>query len=482
MSAPGSYDVVIIGSGFAGLCMAARLKRAGMHNFVILERDSDYGGTWWANRYPGCAVDIPSHLYSFSFAQNARWTRRYARQEELLAYTRQVVRDFSLEPHIRVSTSLDGADFDEESHCWQLRTSAGPLTARCLVSGTGALNRPAIPALPGLDRFEGPMFHSARWDHGAALAGKRVAVIGTGASAIQFVPEIVGKVAKLDLYQRSAPWILPRPDRAITALEQRLLARSPLLQRLYRLLVYVHHESRALVYVYAPRMLRVAEVMARRHLHAQVADPALRAKLTPDYALGCKRVLLMNTYYPALTQPHVDVITDTIAEVRARSIVTSSGEERAVDAIIFGTGFDVEQAIAPADIRGRGGRRLFEAGKEAYKGCTVAGFPNFFLITGPNTGLGHNSMIYMIESGVNYVMDALVQMRARALVSVEVKEEAQRAYNRQLQARMAGTIWSSGCKSWYLDKNGRNFTLWPGFTFTYRRLTRRFDSASYIVK
>ena len=435
-----NYDVVVVGSGFAGLCMAVRLKRAGIDNFVILERSSDFGGTWWANRYPGCAVDIPSHLYSFSFAQHAGWSRRYARQEELLAYTRRVVQDFGLAPHVRVDTRLDGADYLEADSCWELRTSAGPMTAKCLISATGSLNRPAIPALPGLARFEGPMFHSAQWDHATQLRGKRVAVIGTGASAVQFVPEIVGKVARLDLFQRSAPWILPRPDRAISALEQRLLARSPLLQRVYRLLVYVHHESRALVYVHAPRLLKVAQWMARRHLHAQVSDPALRARLTPDYALGCKRVLLMNTYYPALAQPHVSVITDAITEVRARSVVTASGEEREVDAIIFGTGFDVEQATLPADIRGRGGKRLFAADKQAYKGCTVAGFPNFFLITGPNTGLGHNSMIYMIESGVNYVIDALALMRARGLASVEVRQSAQQAYNLDLQRRMKGTI------------------------------------------
>ncbi|QYF92450.1 NAD(P)/FAD-dependent oxidoreductase [Massilia sp. PAMC28688] len=476
----GQYDVVIVGSGFAGLCMGVRLKQAGIDNFVILERDAAFGGTWRANHYPGCAVDIPSHLYSFSFAQNAQWTRRYARREELLAYTRQVARDFDLERHIITGAALHSARYVEQDHGWRLETAAGAMNARCVVAATGSLNRPAIPPLPGLDSFAGTAFHSARWNHAADLRGKRVAVIGTGASAVQFIPEIVGQVARLDLYQRSAPWVLPRPDRAISALEQRLLARSPLLQRFYRLLVYLHHESRAAWYVHAPWMLKAAQSMARRHLHAQVRDPALRARLTPNYALGCKRVLLMNTYYPALAQAHVNVITDPIAQVRTHSIV-SGGRVRDVDVIIFGTGFDVEQAATPAQVQGRGGTLLSEGGKQAYKGCTVAGFPNFFLIAGPNTGLGHNSMIYMIESGAHYVLQALLHMRARGLQSVEVKEAAQRRYNQQLQQRLKGTVWSSGCRSWYLDKEGRNFTLWPGFTFTYRRLTRRFDADNYDV-
>lgn len=482
MAAPYQYDVVIIGSGFAGLCMAVRLKQAGIDNFVMLEKDTEYGGTWQANHYPGCAVDVPSHLYSFSFAQNAGWTRRFARQQELLAYTRSVVRDFGLVPHIRTGTALLGARFVEEGGYWEVRTSAGMLTAKCVVAGVGALNRPSIPALPGLAQFEGPAFHSAQWNHGLDLRGKRVAVVGTGASAIQFVPEIVGQVAQLDLYQRSAPWILPRPDRAITALEQRLLAKWPALQNLYRGLVYAHLEARAILYVHLPRFLKAAQWLAKRHLHAQVADPVLRAKLTPDYALGCKRVLLADSYYPALTRANAHVVTDPIVRVTPRGIVCASGEERAADVIIFGTGFDVEQALTAVDVRGRGGVRLFENGKEAYKGCAAAGFPNYFMITGPNTGLGHNSMIYMIESGVAYVLDAIRTIRARGLHSVEVTAQAQRSYNDDLQRRLKGTVWSSGCRSWYLDKDGRNYTLWPGFTFSYRRITRRFDSENYSIR
>lgn len=476
------YDVIIVGSGFAGLCMAVRLKQAGIDNFIILEREKAFGGTWQANSYPGCAVDVPSHLYSFSFAQNARWTRRFARQDELLAYTRAIVRDFGLAAHLRVDTALEGATFDEDGGIWQVRTSAGAFTSKCVVGATGSLNRPAIPKLAGLADFAGTVFHSSRWEHGVALRGKRVAVVGTGASAVQFVPEIVDQVARLDLYQRTAPWVLARPDRAIGKTEMRLLAAWPALQWLYRGLVYVHYESRALWYVHFPRVLGAAQMMARRHLHKQVANPALRAKLTPDYALGCKRVLLMNTYYPALTRANVDVITDPIAQVRAHSIVTASGAEREVDVIVFGTGFDVEHTLGAVQVRGRGGKLLFVDDKEGYKGCAVAGFPNYFTITGPNTGLGHNSMIYMIESGVNYVRDAISTILKEQLHSVDVKEDVQRAFNDKLQRRMKGTVWSSGCRSWYLDRDGRNFTLWPGFTFSYRRITRRFDIENYVVK
>lgn len=476
------FDVVIVGSGFAGLCMAVRLKQEGIDNFLILEQDREFGGTWWANSYPGCAVDVPSHLYSFSFSQNAGWTRRFARQEELLAYTRSVVRDFALAPHIRVATALEGAAFDEALGCWRLQTSGGQMRARCLVGAVGALNRPALPPLPGLGDFAGTVFHSSRWDHGYDLRGKRVAVIGTGASAIQFVPEIAGQVARLDLYQRSAPWILPRPDRAISGFEKWLQAKLPALQWLYRAMVYAQYESRALWYVYLPKVLRVAERQALRHLHAQVADPVLRKKLTPNYAFGCKRVLLMNTYYPALTRPNVDLITEPIARVKAHSIVTADGQEREVDAIVFGTGFDVEHAASAVALVGRGGKRLFEVNREAYKGCAVAGFPNYFMITGPNTGLGHNSMIYMIESGVRYVVGAVKDVLDLDLHSVEVKADVQAAFNADLRERMKGTVWSAGCSSWYLDQEGRNYVLWPGFTFTYRRLTRRFDIENYVVK
>ncbi len=480
------HHVVIIGSGFAGLCMGARLKRAGIDDFVILEQDIELGGTWRVNDYPGAACDVPSHLYSFSFAQSARWTRKFPSRDELWAYTRGVAERCGLIPHIRLATALAGADYDEAVGIWRIRTSQGAMTARFLVLGTGALGRPLIPEIPGLAGFRGTIFHSSRWDHGFDPRGKRVAVIGTGASAIQIVPEIAPQAARLDLYQRTPPWVMPRPDRAITPLEQFLLARVKPLQWLYRFKTYLQYEIRALAFAYWPQLGAPARAQALAHLRRQVADPTLRAKLTPSYALGCKRVLLMNDYYPALTRPNVHLVTDGIRAITASGIVTTTGEERAVDAIVLGTGFDVEHCLGPIAVRGRGGGSLLDSagdgGLEAYKGATIAGFPNLFMITGPNTGLGHNSMIYMIESGVAYVLDAIRQQRRDGWRSAEVRPEALAAYNADLQHRLKRSVWATGCKSWYLDHNGKNTTLWPGFTFVYRWVTRRFDIANYIIE
>jgi cation diffusion facilitator CzcD-associated flavoprotein CzcO len=478
-------EVAIIGSGFSGLCMAIRLKQQGMDNFVILEKDALFGGTWRVNHYPGAACDVPSHLYSFSFAQNADWSRKFPQQWELLRYTENLVRDYDLLPHIRLDAALTSADFDEAGGCWRLRTSNNTFTAKSLVIATGALSLPAIPRIAGLESFQGRMFHSAEWQHDYDLSGKRVAVIGTGASAIQFIPEIAGKVAQLDVYQRTPPWVMPRPDRAISAIEKWLLQHVRPLQSLYRGMTYLQYEMRLVIFAKLPSLARPIRHLALRHIKKQIPhDPELRRKVTPDYTLGCKRILLMSDYYPALARDNVTLLTGGVAEVRAHGVVGSDGVERPVDAIIFGTGFDVQHALGALPVRGRGGKLLSEVaqdGLEAYKGATVAGFPNFFMITGPNTGLGHNSMIYMIESGVNYLIDAIGMIRKQGLHSLEVKPQVQADYNRGLQRRLHGTVWDSGCKSWYLTKGGKNNTLWPGFTFEYRRITRHFDAANYLV-
>jgi cyclohexanone monooxygenase len=479
-------EVIVIGSGFAGLCMGVQLRRAGIDDMLILEQDAEIGGTWRANHYPGCACDVPSHLYSYSFFQNAGWSRRFPSQAELLDYTLSVVREFGLAPLIRTSTALLRADFDEAAGRWRLQTSQGDYSARVLVLGTGALNRPQIPALPGLENFAGRVFHSAAWDHGHDLAGRRVAVIGSGASAVQFVPELARQAAQLDVYQRSAPWILPRPDRAIRPAERWLLARVRPLQQLYRLGLYLQYESRALAFVHFPALARRVEALALAHLRRQIpGDPALRDRLRPDYRLGCKRVLLSNAYYPALARPNVELVTAGIREVRAASIVDQDGREREVDTIVFGTGFSIASAFSAIAIHGRGGARLGGEGSEippAYKGASMHGFPNLFMITGPNTGLGHNSMIYMIESGVAYALDAIRRLRSGGWHSVEVRAEAQRDYNGWLARRLAGTVWATGCRSWYLDSRGRNGVLWPGFSFSYRWITRHFDAERYELR
>jgi cation diffusion facilitator CzcD-associated flavoprotein CzcO len=456
------YEVIVAGSGFGGLCMGVKLKQAGIDNFLILERDKECGGTWCANHYPGCAVDVPSHLYSFSFARKTDWTRAFARQEELLAYTRSNIDDFGLAPHLRASCALLGARFDEAGGFWHVHTSAGEFTAKSIVSSLGALCRPAIPQIEGMADFAGPMFHSAAWQHHTDLRGKRVAGIGTGASAAQFIPELVPQVAQLDVYQRSAAWVIPRPDRVFGAFEKALLAKVPGLQWLYRAKVYLQYELRALGFVYLPRFLRLIEWQSRRALRRQVADPELRGKLTPGYALGCKRVLVTSTYHPAMAQPNVALVTDAIRQIRRGGVVGADGIERPADAIIFGTGFDIGALIHSVDVRGIGGKRLGGedgASLDAYKGSTAAGFPNFFMIAGPNAGRGHNSFIYMIESSAQYIIGALKALRAQQLHSVDVRPGVQAAYNRKLQAGPKGTVWDSGCRSWYFDRNGKNVVL-----------------------
>ncbi|MES2102649.1 MAG: NAD(P)/FAD-dependent oxidoreductase [Pseudomonadota bacterium] len=476
------HEVIIIGSGFAGLCMGARLKQAGIHDFLILEKDKEIGGTWRVNQYPGCACDVPSHLYSFSFLQNPEWTRKYAPQRELLAYTVKAAQDLGLMPHLRLDTALLSAEYDEAAGAWRLHTSRGEMIAKHLVAGMGALGRPKLPTLPGLESFQGKTFHSQQWDHGYDLQGKRVAVIGTGASAIQFVPEIAPKLAQLDLYQRTPPWILPRPDRAISDAERWLLRHFSISRWAYRALNYVRNEWRYIAFGKQPALMRAMQKLALAYMHKHIPDPELRRKLTPDYTMGCKRILLVNDYYQTLTRSNVAVLSNGIREVRAHSVIDGDGQERAVDAIIFATGFDLEQALGPLELKGRSGLCLQQAsrdGLDAYKGTTLPGFPNFYMIAGPNTGLGHNSMIYMIESGVNYILQAIQMTRLQRIKSLEVKADAAGEYNRQIQQKLKGTVWNSGCKSWYLNSRGKNLTLWPGFTFEYRRIMKKFDADQY---
>jgi cation diffusion facilitator CzcD-associated flavoprotein CzcO len=377
------------------------------------------------------------------------------------------------------------AEWDDESGRWRLETAGGDLTADVLVSGTGALSEPSIPDLPGLDDFEGATFHSAQWDHDYDLEGKRVAVVGTGASAIQFVPRIQPEVGQMHLFQRTPPWVLPHNDRPITGGERRAYRRLPLLQRLMRNAIYWARETFVFNFR-SPRVAKLPERIGRLHLRKQVPDPELRRKLTPDYTFGCKRALISNDYYPALSQPNVEVVTDGIAEVRAHSVVTADGTEREVDAIIFGTGFRVQDMPVIEHVRGRDGVSLGEAWRDsmqAYLGTTIAGFPNFFMLLGPNTGLGHTSVVYMVEAQIAYVMDALRAMDRQNWQAIEVREDAQRAYNERVQEGLRGTVWNDGgCASWYLDGHGRNTTLWPGFTFRFRGRTRRFDPAPYVAR
>lgn len=477
--------VAILGTGFSGLGVAIRLKQRGYDDFVLLEKACEVGGTWRDNTYPGCACDIPSHLYSFSFAPNPQWSRHYSPQPEIGAYLRRCTEQFGLQPHILWNSELLAAQWDDEEQRWHLTTTQSQLTASILILGQGPLSEPALPAIPGLEQFAEAVFHSAQWRHDFDLTGKRVAVIGTGASTIQFLPQIQPQVAHLTLFQRTPAWIMPRLDRPIPAWKQRLYRALPVTRHLTRARIYFRQEMLALGFVYRTSILRSGEHLALRHMHRQIKDPALRAKLTPHYTMGCKRILLSDDFYPALTQPNVEVVTERIREVRARSVVTADGREHEVDALICGTGFHVTDTQLPERVQGQSGVSLAESwqtGVSAYLGTTVAGFPNLFLLIGPNTGLGHNSMVYMIESQINYILDCLRVMDQRHIQTFEVRPEVQETFNLEVQKRMQKTVWASGCASWYLDSRGCNVTLWPSFTFTFRRLTRHFDPQSYTLE
>lgn len=475
------HRVIIIGSGFGGLGTAVQLKRQGIHDFVILERAHDVGGVWRDNSYPGCAVDVESHLYSFSFAPDADWTRLFAPQPEIWAYLQRCARDFGLLPHIRFDTNVTAADWDEDAAVWRVTTSQGEFTGNVLIAAPGSLSEPRIPDLPGSKAFRGASFHSARWNHDVDLAGRRVAVIGTGASAIQLVPAIQPHVAKLHLFQRTAPWVIPRPDRALTPRERRILARVPFARRALRAWIYAVRETYGIAFRH-PRFMPRLEQIALRHLKKRIKDPALRAKLLPDYTIGCKRILLSNDYYPALAQPNVDVVTAGIREVRAHSIIDDEGVERPVDVIIYGTGFHVTDFPFARYVRGRAGRTLGEAwtpSPRAYMGTTIHGFPNLFVLQGPNTGLGHTSVIYMIEAQIAHVLRVLRHMERHGLRAVEPRAEAQEKFVAGVDRAMRDTVWLTGCESWYLDESGRNSTLWPGPTWQFRRTLTRFRARDY---
>ncbi len=477
--------LVVLGTGFSGLGMAIRLKQCGYNDFVVLERDAELGGTWRDNTYPGCACDVHSPLYAFSFAPNPNWSRVYSRQAEIRDYLRNCAERFGILPHISWNARLLEAAWHDDEQRWHLTTAQGKLTADIFISGNGPLSEPAFPSLPGMERFEGTIFHSAQWQHDYDLRGKRVAVIGNGASSIQFVPQIQPLVNQLSLFQRTPAWIIPRQDRAITTKKRRVLHFFPIIQRFERALTYVVNEISALGLAYRPGALKINLRMAQGHLEKQISDPVLKAKLTPQYTIGCKRILVSDDFYPALTQPNVDLVTDSIREVRAHSIVTEDGREYEVDAIICATGFATTKMQFPQHIRGRSGQTLanaWETGPNAYFGTTVADFPNLFLLLGPNAALGHNSMIYMIESQVAYILDCLRTMERRGIQTIEVRTDALERFTSEIQQRMQNTAWNSGCTSWYLDARGHNTTIWPGFSLEFRLRTRHFDPQSYILR
>ncbi|MGH3872019.1 MAG: flavin-containing monooxygenase [Pseudonocardiaceae bacterium] len=474
-------QVVIIGSGFAGLAMAIQLKRCSTADFVVLERADDVGGAWRDNTYPGCACDVPSILYSFSFATNPGWTASFSPQREIQHYLRDCVRRFDLHSRLRLGHEVLRARWDDDH--WSIETTRGRFTATVLVSATGQLSEPALPRLAGLGRFAGTAVHTARWDHALDLTGARVAVIGTGASAVQLIPTIADRVAALHVFQRTPAWVLPQHNRLRSGIEQRALRAFPGLHRAVRAALYWGREC-ALIGFTHPRIMRAVGLLALLHLRRQVPETALRAALTPAYAMGCKRVVRSSLFYPTLRREHVELVPEQIREVRERSVITTDGAERHVDILVFGTGFRAAEMPMARLIRGRGGRLLADAwqhtGAQAYLGTAVAGFPNLFLLTGPNSALAHNSVVLGIEAQVGYVLDALRVMQSRDLAAVEVTPQAQDAFVRDVQARMATTVWmTGGCRSWFLDSAGRNTTVWPWPTARLRHATHHFDPHNY---
>lgn len=485
LALPQHARVAIVGTGFSGLGTAIRLARAGRRDFVVLERAGDVGGTWRDNTYPGAACDVPSRLYSFSFRLNPEWSRSYSTQPEILSYLRTCAREAGVLPHIRFNAELLDAAWDADEQIWRITTARGVLTANFLVMGSGALVEPALPDIPGLEDFTGAVFHSARWNHDHDLTGRRVGVIGTGASAIQFVPRVQQVAAAVTLFQRTAPWVLPRTDRGISRAEQWAYRNVPGLHRLARAGVYTMLESRGLGFVASPRLLAPLERIGRWNLARAVSDPALREKLTPRYSIGCKRILISNDYYPALAQPNVEVVTDGIERIEPDGILTRDGVRHTFDTLILGTGFHVTDNPGFSRIRGRDGVTLEKAwadgGMRAHLGASVPGFPNMFLLLGPNTGIGHTSAVYMIESQIAFVLQALEYTQRHDILTLDVRPEVEAAYNADLAGRSTRTVWKSGCESWYLDAEGRNTVLWPDLTFRFRRMTRRFRPAEYMT-
>ena len=474
--------VAIIGAGFSGLGMAAQLSRHGILDFVVVERAHEVGGTWRDNTYPGAACDIRSDLYSFSFAPNPAWAHRYGRQREILEYLKGIADRFEVRPRILFGAELRRADWDDDAALWHIETSRETFTADILVSGNGPLIDPKWPDIPGLETFAGPRFHSARWRHDVYLAGKRIAVIGTGASAIQFVPELQKFAGRVTVFQRTPPWIVPRADGVTSERRRRWFARLPILQRISRGFVFVSADARFLGFRFKP-IGRIFEAVSRRFLRSQVKDPVLRSKLTPDYRIGCKRILISSDYYAALTKPCVELVTEPIASIEGHEIATADGHRRRFDVLIGGTGFEATHpSIAPL-VHGRDGVSLADRWSphmSALRGTTVHGFPNLFLLIGPNTALGHNSLIYIIEAQLDYVLRALRFMDATGTRVLEPRAEAQEAYSERIQRELRDSVWTTGgCRSYYLDDTGRNTTLWPRRASAFRAAVRRFDPAEY---
>lgn len=478
-------DVAIVGSGFGGLCMAIKLLEAGNKNFVILEKGSEVGGTWRDNTYPGAACDVQSHLYSYSFEGNSDWSKRYASWSEIQNYILHCADKYGVRPFVRFNQEVNEAHFDEQTAKWTVRTASGStLIVNHFIMATGPLHVPAIPNIKGLDTFKGKVFHSAQWDHSYDLKGKKVVSIGTGGSAIQYVPEIAPDVEKLHVFQRTPAWVIPRDERTYWGVEKSIFKRVPLLRKLHRARLYWTNESRVWP-VFNPSVAKTLQNLAKLFIKAQVKDPVLAKKLTPEYTIGCKRVLISNKYFPTFNRDNVELVTDGIKEIREHSIVTQDGVERDADCIILGTGFVSDPRIYMKDfaLTGLGGRDLrsdWKDSAEAYMGVSVHGYPNMYQLVGPNTGLGHNSIIFMIEAQVNYILDCMKTLNQKGAAYMDVKADVQYKFNVEVQDNIKDTVWGTGCQSWYQQADGKNVAIWPWSTWKYWLKTRKVNQSDYV--
>jgi len=483
---PESVDVAIIGAGFGGLGLGARLRQTNRDDFIIFDAAKGVGGTWWTNRYPGCACDVPSHLYSLSFFPNPDWSRRFAPRAEIQAYLERLVDHFDLAPRLRLGTRITRAEWDTNANCWHLEDDRGRRwRASVVVSAIGGLSRPKMPAIPGLDRFAGQVVHSQQWDETVRWKNTRVALIGTGASAAQIVPEIAAGVRHLDVYQRTPHWILPRPDRAIGPGRRALYRRFRLARKLARFAIWALSEARVPGLVWSTRLAAGHRLLAHAHRRKQIDDRELRAALTPEYDIGCKRVILSSDYHPALERANVELVTSPIERVEADAVIDSRGVRRPAETLVLATGFKATDPVPRGLITGRDGRDLAErwaGGPEAWRGVMVSGFPNLFLLMGPNTALGHNSVILMLEAQANFILRALDHRDRQRQPVLEIRASAQRDYNDWLHRKLARTVWNSGgCSSWYLHPDsGRNTTLWPASTWRYMRMMKRLNPGDFI--
>lgn len=479
------YDIIIVGAGFAGIGMAISLLKNGITNFAILEKEDEIGGTWYVNTYPGCACDVESHLYSYSFEPKTDWTKTFPDQKEILEYLKHCVEKYNLREKIQTNTIVTEALYEETNAEWQIRTNTDALfSSKIFIPGTGGLSKAAYPDIKGMHTFQGVSFHTQKWNHDYSLKGKDVVIVGTGASAIQIVPEIVREVKQLYIIQRTPPWILPKKDKNFSNFKKNIFRKVPFFRYLYRERLYWLHEIVAFGFVKKPIILKWASFISKRFIKKSVKDLDLQKKLIPDYTMGCKRILLSNDYYKSLNAENVKLIAEPVTEINETSVITDSGKNIKADAIIYASGFNVTEYLSDIKIRGKAGlllSDLWQGSGTAYLGTAVHGFPNMFMLTGPNTGLGHNSIIHIIESQVNYILQGVKKILSKQYAALEIKEEVQNNYNQKLQKKMKKTVWQTGgCISWYQDDRGNNPTLWPGYTVTFRKKTAKFKEDEWL--